>query len=80
MSDFLKTLNSIINISISITDETVIKVWLAPKPSPETIDKNKYIPGNVAANMKNNYRGSMPITPRKFIERYGKAKGLDSIK
>ena len=52
-------------------------IYNALEKDPDTLVAiNKYIPPKIKRNMKRNYRGSKPLTPRNFIERYKKEKGL----
>lgn len=52
-------------------------IYKALRTNPdEPVDTNPSIPPAIARNMKNNYAGSKPLTPRNFIIRYKSAKGL----
>ena len=55
----------------------VAAIYRALRDNPDVpVDSNPSIPSRIARNMKGNYAGSKPLTPRNFIERYKKEKGL----
>ena len=52
-------------------------IYKALRDNPDVpVESNPSIPSNIARNMKGNYAGSKPLTPRNFIERYKVGKGL----
>ena len=55
----------------------VAAIYRALRDNPDVpVDSNPSIPANIARNMKGNYAGTKPLTPRNFVERYKTAKGL----